>query len=476
MRAPAALTVLVALALAAPVAGAAVAGKALFARGAVTGTAADGGILVLGKESPISEGDVITTGKRSFAVLEMNDGTRMSLRPETVFRVEAFRTDAGAESALLRLFKGGMRTITGYVSKRNPEAYKVRTAVATIGIRGTEFDVRLCGEDCRAETEKLGAPTEAVTSRVVGRVAFVRGDLSATGTDGNPRRMIVGAPLYEGDNIVTAPGGGAVLAFRDESRVTLSSGTSFTIETAKYDAADAAAGSQAFRLLRGGLRAVTGLIGRARPSAVRYNTPTATIGIRGTGFDLLCQGNCGATVPAAATEPALRGLRERLLAPLAFLVPAAMAQVPADAFFARVWSGAIGVEMGGRTETIPEGRIGQFGPGGFRFVNSLPIEFDVPRPDQVPVDVQKMFETKSKEAVEPGLYVSCITGHCSIDDEVDLGEGEGAYKGREGARPERIEPPQVLIRDEYFKAVDPEVGELLELMQPEGSEELPECQ
>jgi len=42
-----------------------------------------------------------------------------------------------------RLLQGGFRTITGLISKRHPEAYRVETPVATIGVRGTQYEVAL---------------------------------------------------------------------------------------------------------------------------------------------------------------------------------------------------------------------------------------------------------------------------------------------------------------------------------------------
>ncbi len=99
--------------------------------------------------------------------MRLTDGTRIALRPNTSFEITAFSVAENAESALFTLFKGGLRTVTGFLSKRNRNAMRLKTAVATIGIRGTEFDVRLCDEDCAAEAAARPAPA--------GRAGFVRG-------------------------------------------------------------------------------------------------------------------------------------------------------------------------------------------------------------------------------------------------------------------------------------------------------------
>jgi len=41
---------------------------------------------------------------------------------------------------VLQLLRGGFRTITGLIAKGSPEAAKVQTSTATIGIRGRYFD------------------------------------------------------------------------------------------------------------------------------------------------------------------------------------------------------------------------------------------------------------------------------------------------------------------------------------------------
>jgi hypothetical protein len=68
----------------------------------------------------------------------------MSLQPETTLRIDNYRFergDDGSERGFLSLLKGGFRTVTGLIGKRNKANYQVNTPTATIGIRGTEFAV-----------------------------------------------------------------------------------------------------------------------------------------------------------------------------------------------------------------------------------------------------------------------------------------------------------------------------------------------
>jgi hypothetical protein len=49
----------------------------------------------------------------------------------------------------MNLVKGGMRALTGEIGKRgSPESYRVKTQAATIGIRGTVYEVRVCNNNC----------------------------------------------------------------------------------------------------------------------------------------------------------------------------------------------------------------------------------------------------------------------------------------------------------------------------------------
>ncbi len=212
-------------------------GKIKYARGAVTLQKADGSDARLaGADDLILLGEVIKTGPRSFAVINLQDDTKMTLRPKTTFAVENLNAKKNNNaSAILRLFRGGLRTITGFISKYNPSGYSVKSAVATIGIRGTEFDVRLCEEDCAEENKAIVNKQEKQMDQAVARAVFIQGDLSANAYAGGTRRLKSGDAIYEGDTLVTGDHGYAILVFRDKSRVSLQSNTEFRVDALKYD-------------------------------------------------------------------------------------------------------------------------------------------------------------------------------------------------------------------------------------------------
>jgi hypothetical protein len=96
----------------------------------------------------------VTTGAGGFVRIEMTDGGEMVLRPDSQLQIESYQYVAEKpteDNFVFRMFKGGLRTVTGLVGKRgNREAYKLRTETATIGIRGTQFDLRVCAANCGA--------------------------------------------------------------------------------------------------------------------------------------------------------------------------------------------------------------------------------------------------------------------------------------------------------------------------------------
>ena len=113
---------------------------------------ADGSTRILSQQSEVDNGDTLSTEKDSFARLKFTDGGEVTLRPNSVFKLEGYAFEESAprqDSFLVSLLKGGLRTVTGAIGKRgNSEAYRMNTATATIGIRGTYYTVLTCKGDC----------------------------------------------------------------------------------------------------------------------------------------------------------------------------------------------------------------------------------------------------------------------------------------------------------------------------------------
>ena len=114
------------------------------------------------------------------------------------------------------------------------------------------------------------------------RVDFAYGKVSVSGPDGRERPLLRGAELDNGDTVRTAEGR-AQLRFNDGAYVSLQPHSEFLIREYRFDGKTDGAERGFFGLARGAMRTVTGLVGRVNRSRYQVTTPTATIGIRGTG-------------------------------------------------------------------------------------------------------------------------------------------------------------------------------------------------
>jgi len=120
--------------------------------GSVSVQKVDGSVTVGAAGTKIGVGDTLVTGSRSYVRMEMTDGGEMVLRPESQLLLQSYvftEEKRSEDSLVMRMIKGGMRTVTGLISKRgNRDAYQLITPTATIGIRGTQFDLRVCDANC----------------------------------------------------------------------------------------------------------------------------------------------------------------------------------------------------------------------------------------------------------------------------------------------------------------------------------------
>jgi hypothetical protein len=123
----------------------------------------------------------------------------------------------------------------------------------------------------------------AIATSITGTVTVQSGTAAA-------RPLRQGDSVAQGDTVVTAPASSAVLRFDDGEISALSANSRMQITSYQYNPTNNS-GNVFLSLLSGGMRAVTGLIGRGAPSNVAYRAATATIGIRGTTVDVVTDGN-----------------------------------------------------------------------------------------------------------------------------------------------------------------------------------------
>jgi hypothetical protein len=122
---------------------------------------ADGSVKLLAVRSEVESGDTLVSEKNTYAQIKFVDNSEITLRPGTTFKVEDFSYDEGkpdADKASYQLVKGGLRSITGLMGKRNKEKFSLKTPTATIGIRGTTFIVQYVAPAEPARADMPGAP------------------------------------------------------------------------------------------------------------------------------------------------------------------------------------------------------------------------------------------------------------------------------------------------------------------------------
>lgn len=99
-------------------------------------------------EDNVNEGDLISTGKGSEILIRFNDQSVMTLRPETSVLIKQFRHEESAVGSFVaNLLKGALRSVSGLIGKANPRQVRFQTPTATIGIRGTDFELAILEED-----------------------------------------------------------------------------------------------------------------------------------------------------------------------------------------------------------------------------------------------------------------------------------------------------------------------------------------
>jgi hypothetical protein len=117
-------------------------------------------------------------------------------------------------------------------------------------------------------------------------VDFVSGEGNVSGANGASRPLRRGVEVNQGDTITTGEGARAQLRFSDGAYVSLSPGSQFRVDEYRFNGRADGSEKGFFSLLKGGLRTITGLVGRVNKGAYQVSTSVATIGIRGTEYTI----------------------------------------------------------------------------------------------------------------------------------------------------------------------------------------------
>ena len=137
-----------------------------------------------------------------------------------------------------------------------------------------------------AASSASAQPTQAAS-----KILTVAGTASIDGA-GQQSPLIAGSAVESGDTLFVGDKSTLQVRFSDESVVALRANSQFKIENYKFDK-NAETDRSVLGLIKGGMRTITGLIGKANNKNYLVQTATATIGIRGTHFAVVsCNNDC----------------------------------------------------------------------------------------------------------------------------------------------------------------------------------------
>ena len=95
---------------------------------------------------PILAGDKLNTSSRSSVIVELIDGTQLTLSETSSVVID--RTITNAADSMIELFKGKLRSIINLAASK-PAAFEVHTPNAVVSVRGTDFDTEYIeGKPC----------------------------------------------------------------------------------------------------------------------------------------------------------------------------------------------------------------------------------------------------------------------------------------------------------------------------------------
>lgn len=124
----------------------------------------------------------------------------------------------------------------------------------------------------------------AIAGETIGMVRFVSGDAAVTRGE-KSLQAAPGLKIMAGDTLVTGRDGSLGLILRDDSSLSIGPESRLLLRSFQFSPSEGKF-DLVTRISRGTMAYLSGLIGKLAPEKARFETPTATIGIRGTRFAL----------------------------------------------------------------------------------------------------------------------------------------------------------------------------------------------
>jgi len=265
-----------------------VAAEVRSASGVVFAQPQGGQVRVIQTGAKLSVGDTVGTEKGAFALIVFNDGSRVALRPESAIAIRGFSfqpEDPSKDQMSVQLLKGWLRNVSGQIGKRgNQNAFDLKVNDTTIGIRGTDFGVRLCDEECAARAEAIPEGVLPQSGRL-GQLLSSNQPVQRLREGVTPEDLPASGALFLGD-VVTSGDSEALLGLDDGTRLVLGPATRLALRAEEDER-----GRRAVRvdLLQGNLRLATPTQPGARLYGLLVNAGQL-LGVRqDTALDVGCE-------------------------------------------------------------------------------------------------------------------------------------------------------------------------------------------
>jgi hypothetical protein len=97
----------------------------------------------LSKDHAIYLGDKVITGEDGFVRLHMIDEAILDLRCFSIMVIEEYALESTSRRSILSLLQGSLKKITGQIGKMSEDVYELKTPIASVGVRGTEYALRV---------------------------------------------------------------------------------------------------------------------------------------------------------------------------------------------------------------------------------------------------------------------------------------------------------------------------------------------
>ena len=128
----------------------------------------------------------------------------------------------------------------------------------------------------------LAMPRLGWSEEPAGHILWAFGQVERVGADGVAKALAKGDAVFEGDVIRSATGSHAQLVMSDEALVAVRAESSVKLTKYSYHGVEDGTERAIIDLLKGGLRSVTGAIGRTNKDSYQLRNDMHVIGIRGT--------------------------------------------------------------------------------------------------------------------------------------------------------------------------------------------------